>query len=292
MNIKEIIKENKPNISESSVKTYNSILSNLFKGVFGDDDYSMKKFNDTDSIISYLKDSEPKRRKTVLSALVVLTDNKKYRDLMLSDIESARANTQQQEKSEKQKENFIDGKTISKIYDNLKKKANVLYKKGDLSYHEVQEIQNYIIITLFCGQFIAPRRAKDYTEFKIRNINTEKDNYMEKNEFVFNEYKTSKTYNQQRVEIPKALKTIINKWIKINPTEYLLFDIHQNKLSNVTLNQRIEKIIGKKMGINGFRHTYMSEKYQSTIQADKDMNEDFKNMGSSKHQKDIYIQKA
>jgi len=235
MNIKEIIKENKPNISESSVKTYNSILSNLYKGVFGDEEMSMKKFNDTDTLLSYLKDSEPKRRKTVLSALVVLTANKKYRELMLSDIESARSNTQLQEKSEKQKENFIDGKTISKIYDNLKKKANVLYKKGDLSYHEVQEIQNYIIITLFCGQFIVPRRAKDYTEFKIRNINTEKDNYMENNEFVFNEYKTSKTYNQQRVEIPKALKTIINKWIKVNPTDYLLFDIHQNKLSNVTL---------------------------------------------------------
>jgi hypothetical protein len=291
MNIKETVKENKPNISESSVKTYNSILSNLFKGVFGDDDYSMKKFNDTDSIIKYLNDYEPKRRKTILSALVVLTENKKYRELMLSDIESARSNTQLQEKNDKQKENFIDGKTISKIYDNLKKKANVLYKKGTgLSQSEVQEIQNYIIISLYSGLFIPPRRAKDYTEFKIRNINTEKDNYFDKNEFVFNEYKTSKTYAQQRITIPKALKTIINKWIKINPTEYLLFDIHQRKLSNVTLNQRIEKIIGKKMGVNGFRHTYMSEKYQSTIQADKDMNEDFKNMGSSKHQKDVYIQ--
>ena len=194
--------------------------------------------------------------------------------------------------TDKQKDNFIDGNTISKIYQNLKKKANQLYKKDDLSYHEVQEIQNYIILSLYSGLYIPPRRAKDYTEFKIRNINTEKDNYMDKNEFVFNEYKTSKTYAQQRVEIPKALKTIINKWIKINPTEYLLFDIHQQKLSNVTLNQRIEKIVGKKMGVNGFRHTYMSEKYQSSIQTNKDMNEDFKNMGSSMHQKDVYIQKT
>jgi len=292
MNIKEKIKENKPNISESSIKTYNSILTNLHKNVYGDDDYTLKNFNDTDTIIKYLKDLEAPKRKTILASLVVLTDNKKYRDIMLSDIETSRTKSQLQEKTEKQKDNFIDGNTISKIYQNLKKRANQLYKKLDFSYHEVQEIQNYIILSLYSGLYIPPRRAKDYTEFKIRNINTEKDNYMDKNEFVFNEYKTSKTYAQQRVEIPKALKTIINKWIKINPTEYLLFDIHQQKLSNVTLNQRIEKIVGKKMGVNGFRHTYMSEKYQSSIQTNKDMNEDFKNMGSSMHQKEVYIQKT
>ena len=299
MNIKEKIRENKPNISMSSVKTYNSILSNLYKNVFSNDDYTLKKFNDTDTIINYLKDLEPPKRKTILAALVVLTNNKKYREVMLVDIESSRTKSQQQEKTEKQKDNFIDGDTISKIYQTLKKRANQLYKKGtEITQSEVQEIQNYIILSLYSGLYIPPRRAKDYTEFKIKNINKDKDNYMEKNtklgmnEFVFNDYKTSKTYAQQRVEIPKALKTIINKWIKINDTDYLLFDIHHKKLSNVTLNQRIEKIIGKKMGVNGFRHTYMSEKYQSSIQADKDMNEDFKNMGSSMHQKDVYIQKT
>jgi len=292
MNIKTKIKENKPNISESSVKTYNSILTNLYQHVYGDDDYNMKGFNDTESILTFLKDIEPSRRKTILAALVVLTDNKKYRESMLADIESAQIKNHQQEKTQKQKENFIDGYLISKIYQNLKKRANNLYKKGDLSYHEMQEIQNYIIMTLYCGQYIPPRRARDYTEFKIKNINKNDDNYIDGNELVFNKYKTAKTYSQQRLELPKKLKYILNKWIKINPTEYLLFDIHQNKLSNVTLNQRIEKIVGTKMGVNGFRHVYMSNKYQSSIQNDEDMKNDFKAMGSSIHQKDVYIQKS
>jgi hypothetical protein len=292
MNIKSIIKENKPNISESSVTTYNSILTNLYRHVFGDDDYDMKGFNNVVSIIKYLKDYEPKRRKTILASLVVLTNNKIYRDLMLSDIESAQIKSHQQEKTEKQKENFIDGDSINKIFINLRKKANSLYKKGDLSYHEVQEIQNYIIMALYCGLYIPPRRAKDYVEFKIDRINADVDNYIDKNEFVFNNYKTAKTYSQQRLKIPPPLKRIINQWIKINPTEYLLFDIHQNKLSNVTLNQRIEKIVGTKMGVNGFRHTYMSEKYQPSIDNDNNMKDDFKAMGSSIHQKDVYIQKS
>ena len=147
-------------------------------------------------------------------------------------------------------------------------------------------------MVLYSGLYIPPRRAKDYTEFKIDNINTEKDNYFTKNELVFNNYKTAKTYAQQRIPLPKNLRTILNKWIKVNPTDFLLFDIHQNKLSNITLNQRIEKIVGTKMGVNGFRHTYMSEKYQPSIQNDKDMKEDFKSMGSSILQKDVYIQKS
>jgi len=290
MNIKEKIMENKPAISDSSVKTYNSILTNLYQHVYGNDDYDMINFNNTKTILKHLSDRNPKQRKTILAALVVLTDNKLYRDQMLSDIESAQIDSHQQEKTEKQKSNFIDGNLIGKIIEKLKKRTNVLYKQGNLSYHEIQEIQNYIIMVLFSGQYIAPRRAKDYTEFKIKNINKDHDNYIDKNELVFNNYKTAKTYAQQRIPLPKQLKTILNKWIKINDTEYLLFDIHHKKLSNVTLNQRIEKIVGKKMGVNGFRHTYMSEKYQSSIKDDKDMKDDFKAMGSSIHQKDVYIQ--
>jgi integrase len=251
----------------------------------------MKNFNNTETILNYLSNRDPRQRKTVLAALVVLTDNKLYRDQMLSDIESVKIEDHQQKKNDKQNSNFIDGKTIGKIYENLKKRTAFLYKKGDLSYHEKQEIQNYIILTLYSGLYVPPRRAKDYIELKIKNINKDDDNYIDKNEFVFNKYKTAKTYSQQRVMIPKPLKTILNKWIKNNDSEYLLYDIHYKKLSNVTLNQRIEKIIGSKMGVNGFRHTYMSEKYQPSIQNDEDMKEDFKAMGSSIHQKDIYIQK-
>lgn len=292
MNIESIIRNNKPNISESSVKTYNSILTNLYVHVFGDDDCNMVDFIlNQDKIIKYLEDYEPKRRKTILAALVVLTNDKKYRDLMLADIESAQIKSHQQEKTEKQKDNFIDGITISEIFKNLRKRANSLYKKEDLSNQEIQEIQNYIIMVLYCGLYIPPRRAKDYTEFKINNINTEKDNYFTKDELVFNNYKTAKTYAQQRIPLPKNLRTILKKWIKINDTDYLLFDIHQNKLSNVTLNQRIEKIVGTKMGTNGFRHEYLSSKYQAMIQMDKDMKKDLEAMGSSIHQKEVYLQK-
>ena len=40
------------------------------------------------------------------------------------------------------------------------------------------------------GIYIPPRRSLDYVCFKIKNINRDEDNYLDKNEFVFNKYKT------------------------------------------------------------------------------------------------------
>jgi len=98
---------------------------------------------------------------------------------------------------------------------------------------EYQQIQDLIIVAVLGGLFIPPRRNLDYCCFKLKNINNDNDNYIDKNQFVFNTYKTAKFYKQQRVDIPKDLKTILTKWIKINPTDYLLFDTNQNPLTSV-----------------------------------------------------------
>jgi integrase len=154
---------------------------------------------------------------------------------------------------------------------------------------DLQEIQNYIILCVLSGRYIPPRRSKDYVDFKIANIDKEKDNYIEKKTMVFNSYKTAKTYMKQELPIPIELMKILNKWIKVNPLDYLFFDSNWHKLSNVKLNQRLNKIFGKKASVNQMRHTYLSNKYKDTIQLNKDMAEDMKNMGSSMAQQQIYI---
>ena len=84
----------------------------------------------------------------------------------------------------------------------------------------------------------------------------------------------------------------MNKWIKINHTDYLLFDTNDNALSNVKLNQRLNKLFDhKKVGVNQLRHTYLSDKYQSSIDTNNEMANDLKNMGSSMIQEKIYIKK-
>jgi len=287
--IKELIIKNKPNISKSSVNTYYSILKNLYINIFKDDKFDMDKFDNADKILSSLKDLEPNKRKTILAALVVITDNKKYRDQMMKDIEEYKSNESKQLKNEKQVDSWVDTSEIDDVYNKMLKNVNILYKKQDLSMTDLQDIQNFIILCVLSGKFIPPRRSKDYVDFKIKDIDQDKDNYISKKSMVFNSYKTAKTYQRQELSIPQDLMKILNKWIKINPTEYLFFDSNGNKLTNVKLTQRLNKIFGKKASVNQMRHTYLSNKYQDTIKLNKEMNDDMKAMGSSRSQEQIYI---
>ena len=288
--LKELIVEKKPNISKSSITTYNSILKNLHIKVFGDN-IDVSNFNKTDKILKFLEGVEPSKRKTILSALVVITDNKKYRDLMLKDIEDYKSNESTQKKNEKQSESWVNTETIDDLIDKLGTNANLILKKKTLTPTDLQEIQQFIILCVLSGKFIPPRRSKDYVDFKIKDIDTEKDNYLYKKKMIFNSYKTAKTYQRQELDVPPPLMKILNKWIKINPTEYLFFDTNFKKLSNVKLTQRLNKIFSKKASVNQMRHTYLSDKYQKTIELNKEMEEDMEKMGTSKAQEKVYIKK-
>jgi hypothetical protein len=288
--LKETIHSKRPSLSQSSITTYNSILKNLYKNVFGSGDIDLKKFDDTERILGHLKDLPANKRKTILSALVIITDDKKYRDLMLDDIKTYSHEIGKQEKTEEQKENWVGGAEVKSLWETLKRNADLLYKKATLTQADLQQIQSYIILSLLGGIFIAPRRSKDYTDFKIKDIDKTKDNYLDKATLVFNSYKTAKCYGEQKVVIPPTLKLLLSKWIKRNPTSWLLFDSNGNQLSSVKLNQRLNKLFdGKKVGVNMLRHSYLTDKYADTISQNKNIANDMTNMGSSTNMLKTYV---
>lgn len=293
--IRKIILENRPNLSKGSVNTYTSILKSLYNNAFGNEEFDVKNFDDVKHVLHVLEKVNPRTRKTVLSALLIITDKKEYRNRMLDDILTYNEEEAKQVKNEKQEESWIDVPEIKELYSKLEKESKYLYKKGDQFFYSVkdlQDIQNYIILSLLGGMYIPPRRSKDYVNFKIKNINIDEDNFLSKNKLIFNSYKTAKFYGKQIVNIPSSLNTILKKWIKINPTEYLLFDTHNNKLSNVKLNQRLNKLFGeKKVGVNQLRHTFLSDKYKNMIDDKKSMDKDFTDMGSSSAQFENYVKK-
>jgi len=288
--LKNAIKINKPNISTSSINTYLSILKNLYKKVYDDDKYDLNKFTDTTKIMNYLKDLPPNKRKTILASLVVLTNNRVYQDQMMEDIQEYKTDVAKQTMTPEQSENSLKTDDIHELYNVLKHNASIIYKKKVLDKSDLQDIQNYIIICLLGGIFIPPRRSKDYVDFKINGeILDDKDNYIYKKKLIFNSYKTSKTYARQEIDCPPELLRILKKWIKVNPTHYLLFDNNLNKLSNVKLTQRLNKLFNKNASVNQLRHMYLSDKYQSTIEVNKQLNQDMADMGSSIAQQKIYI---
>jgi len=289
-NLKEYIKEKRPTLSDSSLTTYTSILKNLYKKVFNSDDIDIKKFDETDKILNHLKTMTPNKRKTILSSLVIITDKKAYRDLMLEDIKDYNKDIETQTKSESQKENWIETNQIKDVWELLKNDADLIYKKKTLKPQDLQQIQNFVIVSLLGGVFIPLRRSKDFVDFKIKDVNKEKDNYFEKNKLIYNSYKTSKTYGQQSVEIPRQLSQILKKWISVNPTNYLLFDTNFNPLSSVKLNQRLNKIFDeRKISVNILRHSFLTDKYKKHIEEQKKMDNDMKEMGSSTKQATLYV---
>jgi hypothetical protein len=288
--LKEYIKDKRPTLSASSITTYNSILRNLYKKVFGTTEIETKKFDETDKILAHLKEVPPNKRKTILSALVIITDDKKYRDLMLEDIKEYNHEIGKQEKSETQKENWVGGGDIKTLWDTLKRNTDLIYKKSHLTPNDLQAIQSFISVSLLGGVFVPPRRSKDLVDWKIKSVDKTKDNYLEKSSIHYNSYKTAKCYGEQVVQIPTTLKNIINKWVKVNPTDYLLFDTNMNPLTSVKLNQRRNKLFdGKKVGVNALRHTYLTDKYADTMEQKKKIDKDMKEMGSSANMLTTYV---
>jgi len=292
MELQSVLKTNRPHLGESSIKTYTSILKNLFLKVYGDAEMTMDRFKDSSKLLTHLKDVPANKRKTILSALVVLTNEDKYRHVMMDDVSSYNTEIAKQETTPAQDKSWVHSDDISGVLRDLKMTADMLYKKAHLSAADLQKIQDYIMICVLGGIYIPPRRALDYCCFKIRSIDKDVDNYIDGSKFVFTQYKTAKTYGKQMVDIPKELKTILNKWIKINPTEWLLFDTHENPLNSVKLNQRLSKIfkgISTGTSVNALRHSYLTTKYGSTIQQKKAIDKDMSEMGSSAGMLSTYV---
>ena len=63
-NIEKEVKEKRPNLSSSSLKTYVSILFNLHKKLDPEGD-DIKFFDDDEKILENLKEKSPSTRKTV-----------------------------------------------------------------------------------------------------------------------------------------------------------------------------------------------------------------------------------
>jgi hypothetical protein len=287
MDLKDVLKQKRNTLSNSSIKTYDSILRNLYSKVYSsDDDIDLDKFNDTIKFMDLLKNVSVNKRKSYLNALVVLTNNDIYRKQMMEDGNDYNQEKQLQKKSLKENENWITQNELKEILKSYKQQSNMLYKLKTLTSKQIQTIQNYIILCLMSGEFIPIRRLLDWSEMKLEPSDDNSGNYMNVKpfEFTFNTYKTSKFLGKQVVAIPTKLKTILNKWIKLikayyPDNNYLLIDSRENKLSSVKLNQRLNTILGKKTSVNILRHSYITDKYKDL----PDLNDMLKDANSMSH---------
>ena len=259
------VKENRPHLSAGSIKTYKSILKNIYDKCYDDKEYCFKKFDDDSVILEHLKDIAFNKRKTVLAGLSVLTGNPAYQKVMMHDIHEYNAEQLKQEKTPAQEEGMIEPEEVMSIFQVLDANAKHCLKKQSISPSDLVEIQKWVMLALTGGIFQPPRRSVDFGMMKFRNYDKEKDNYIDikNSKFVFQNYKTAKTYGMQETEINKPLKVILNKWFKVVPDgcDYVLFDAKLKGLTSPQMTHRLNDVFGKKISTSMLRHIYLQKKF-------------------------------
>ena len=284
------IKITNPYLQDSSIKTYATCLNYVaFDLLKISDVFTFDIYDQYEKIIKLLKqtDKTPSQRRVYWSSLsAISSESTIYKDEQNKDKQLDEAERNNQEKNDKQREYWVTQEEKQQRYTELKKEYDLIIKNDDISSAEYQQMQLFLIIVLYTKLSGVPR-LKEIANLKIRNYK-ETDNYYDGTYFYFNTFKTVKTEGKQKEAVIQEIKEIINVIKEYNPTDYLLIDFNSNKLTEIKLNQRINQIFNKKVGVNGLRHSHITELY-----ADKpitNLNEVLTNAKNNKHSLKTHLQ--
>ena len=151
--LQEKIKENRPKLSTSSMRTYISILSNLYKKLNGEG--NIEWFHkEGDEILKYLDNKNDQTRKTTLSALFVLTNMKEYQTVMNTIMKKVNDDYKDQKMNAKQKDNWISIDEIKEKYNVLSADANLMLNKKKILNESL--MMEFLLMSFLSGVIIAP----------------------------------------------------------------------------------------------------------------------------------------
>lgn len=252
-------KEKRPNLSQSSLKTYVSILLSLHKKLDGDS--SIEFFKKYKSILEHVQQMEKAQsKKTTLSALFVLTGIPEYQEEMNKNIKVVNDFYKEQKNDPDRQKKLKSFDEILAIHEQIKSR----YKKNPTMNNRIELLISYLVSGVL-GEDLPPRRVLDYSTMKIRNY-FENENYIKGGKFYFNQYKTKDRYGSQVINIPKELNTFINKWKQINEeSDYLLLNEDDKPFTSTALSKKISRMFdGNSMDM--LRSIFLSHYYKDMPQ--------------------------
>ena len=257
-NLKEIIidklKKNRPNITESSIKTYVSNLVSINKKLNGK--HEMSFYDDYEPILKFIEkeDTSLQTKKTLLSALYIMTNIKEYREKMIAYCNEVNNKYKEQKLTDKQKQHRIS-------FDDVKEKVEEAL--DHLKNNPTLENYNLYLASVFSSGIYTPPRRSEFCNIKIKNYDINTDNYLLKKKIVFNQYKTAKKYGSQTYDIPNEVLPFLKRYLKVNTSDYLFTKSDNTTvMNNSDYNRLLNKIFGKTISVDSLRSIYLSEKYK------------------------------
>jgi hypothetical protein len=264
-----------------------------------------KKYEVVQAIIDTYAPSTQSSQYGILASVLSLfadkpTYKKAYKHWREKSIEAHKAASQKDvhEKSEKQEENWLNWEEVEKKKSGLKEEVSPFISTKKLSEGQFDTLLQYVVLSLYTD--VAPRRNQDYLDmYVIKRLPKEypKDkNYydLHSKQFVFNKYKTSKTYGEQRIAVPDELQSVLATLIKFHPHKSqkefkLLVKADGSPLNTVNSITRIlNRIFDRAVGSSMLRHIYLSSRFGGST---KEMNETADAMAHSRAVQNTYIKK-
>lgn len=320
MTLIDLLKAKRPNLRPKSYSTYVTILTSIYKKAFSKEPWydpqhiDARKFTTNFDDICRALDTltSLQTRKTTLSALFVLTEIPKYREMMLEDIIKYDSDISKQERSARQKETWLPLETIVERYEEYAKNVDEMIRDG-LYYNlgketanppkrseSVVKVRKPVFTRIvrrgvgacFSTTFIPPRRALDYSNMKIKNYDETTDNVYDGHRFIFNQYKTMKSYGTQIIDLPTNLCKILNTIICIThiffpETEYLFLTPEGKQYSENTVKTALEDVFG--VTLNQIRHSYLTAHCAEYSKETKKVQDMLTKMGTSDRQLTTYV---
>ena len=272
---KTLIIENRPNLASGTIKTYLSIINTMAKlaNIYLENEEDILKH--INELCKTFQDKSPLIKKSKLATLIVVLDNKKNKhskelDIVLDKLRKEMFHLADKNKEENvqqltptQQENIISWSEVLDVYKDLERKAKPLMNGNKLNIREFEQVQKYILLSLYV--LAQPRRSLDYTDFKIKNINENEDNFLKiknkKGFMVFNKYKNASRLGAQEIPIDNKLKLLIQKWTSISPNDYLISANNGNHITSSRISTMLNDIFGKNISSSLLRHIYMSHEF-------------------------------
>lgn len=316
----KVIKDNR-DVRQTTLDEYKRSLNTLSNAITGkkyeNNDFILKKKDDIEKL---LKEKSNSLQKKYLSGVLVALSpkgknqpdekNKKIYSEYLSLL-----NNQNQEylnkisnnnKSEKDIQKWTDWNSIVNVNKSLKRELNA--KGIKMSNPETKNkkqlflLQDYLISSLYT---MLPPRRLDYGNALIISKNDydrlkqkDKDDNVylvdeKKNKKFFSFGKNavkSETVNNVIIETPKELNTVINAWLKVNDTKYLLINKKGEIMGKNALSKQLTNIFeptGKKLSVVMLRKIYLSDKFGDIRKEMKETAEEMNH--STGTQQNIYV---
>jgi integrase len=262
-----------------------------------------KKYEDVQKIIdTYAPSTQNSQYCVLASVLSLFADKPSYKKVYRywreksSEAHKAASNKDVHKMTEKQEENWLQWDEVEKKMSGLKEDVSSLVSLKKLNEGQYDTLLQFVVLSLYTD--IPPRRNQDYLDMYVvkklpKEYAKDKNFYdLQSKQFIFNKYKTAKTYGEQRIAVPEELQSALASFMKFHPHKRekefkLLVKQDGTALNTVNAITRIlNRVFDRAVGSSMLRHIYLSSRYNGSS---KEMDETADAMAHSRAVQNTYI---